>query len=273
MGYHIREIKRHTYGTFGKVREEFEEAQDANGQGNPLMVLQELSDLYGALLGFCQANYMAPPAVWHTTGEEASELGPVGFPMVELAFSLLADKAEGVAVYGAHMMPRFQQNTKEFLQEMEAFLRMVELYTLAYNIRLRDLAIMASATARAFRDGTRAGTVSEMHMVHVRNPGELLGPQLVSYSPATGWKYPEGMDKGAAEQSLKEKTMGTYRANDNNDEELADATGTDLRAAAEASTAVLAKRAIKWAEVFAFFSPEALFEMVKHLPFPGEDCE
>jgi NTP pyrophosphatase (non-canonical NTP hydrolase) len=49
MSYHLTEIPKGTYGEFSKINEEFLEAADALNQDNPLMVLQELSDMLGAV--------------------------------------------------------------------------------------------------------------------------------------------------------------------------------------------------------------------------------
>ena len=48
-GYHISNIPRGKAGELSKVLEEVHEAMDADQQGVKLMVLQELSDLYGAI--------------------------------------------------------------------------------------------------------------------------------------------------------------------------------------------------------------------------------
>lgn len=51
-GYHLRPIS--TQGTFGstsKIREELEELEEAVEQGNPILALCELADLYGAIEG------------------------------------------------------------------------------------------------------------------------------------------------------------------------------------------------------------------------------
>ena len=49
MGYHLTEIEKGELGKFSKIREEFLEAEDSFSQGNPIMVLLELSDLIGAI--------------------------------------------------------------------------------------------------------------------------------------------------------------------------------------------------------------------------------
>jgi hypothetical protein len=57
MGYHQKEIKRGVYGEFSKIKEEFEEAEDAFIQENPIMLLLELSDLLGAVEKYCSSKY------------------------------------------------------------------------------------------------------------------------------------------------------------------------------------------------------------------------
>lgn len=49
MSYHIAVIPCGVYGDCSKITEEFLEAQDALDQQNPVMVIQELSDLIGAI--------------------------------------------------------------------------------------------------------------------------------------------------------------------------------------------------------------------------------
>ena len=48
-GYHLRHIPKGTLGELSKVREELEEALDAEEQGCRVMILIELSDLVGAI--------------------------------------------------------------------------------------------------------------------------------------------------------------------------------------------------------------------------------
>jgi hypothetical protein len=49
MSYHLTVIPKGKLGEFSKVEEEFLEAKDAVAQNNPLMALQECSDLIGAI--------------------------------------------------------------------------------------------------------------------------------------------------------------------------------------------------------------------------------
>lgn len=51
MGLHAREISRGVYGELSKVREELEEAEDAQEQGLDLMLFMELADIIGAVEG------------------------------------------------------------------------------------------------------------------------------------------------------------------------------------------------------------------------------
>ena len=48
-GYHVTVINKGVIGELSKLREEIEEAEDAERQGVKVMVLVELSDLYGAM--------------------------------------------------------------------------------------------------------------------------------------------------------------------------------------------------------------------------------
>lgn len=53
MGYHLRETKKGQLGQLSKIEEELDEAKEAAEQGNRILLLCELSDLYGALEAFC----------------------------------------------------------------------------------------------------------------------------------------------------------------------------------------------------------------------------
>ena len=56
-GYHIMDIPRGNYGELSKVFEEFMEVKDAETQGVRIMTLVELSDLYGAIVGYLEAQF------------------------------------------------------------------------------------------------------------------------------------------------------------------------------------------------------------------------
>ena len=56
MGYHNKEIPRGKFGEFSKIKEEFLEAEDAFEQDNKVMMLVELSDLLGAIEGYCSKH-------------------------------------------------------------------------------------------------------------------------------------------------------------------------------------------------------------------------
>jgi len=55
-GYHIREIPRGILGKASKVYEEATELLDAEEQGNHILVLCELADIYGAIKA-CAEKY------------------------------------------------------------------------------------------------------------------------------------------------------------------------------------------------------------------------
>jgi hypothetical protein len=55
MGFHRRNIPKGEYGKRSKVREELEEAEDAEEQGINLLLLFELSDMIGAIGGVAES--------------------------------------------------------------------------------------------------------------------------------------------------------------------------------------------------------------------------
>lgn len=56
-GYHLKDIPHGVYGEYSKICEEYEEFIDAMDQNNPVMALQELSDLLGAIEGFTMRKH------------------------------------------------------------------------------------------------------------------------------------------------------------------------------------------------------------------------
>lgn len=56
-GYHLKEIPKRNYGSFGKIMEELEELNDAHEQGSKIMQLVELADVYGAIEGYLQERF------------------------------------------------------------------------------------------------------------------------------------------------------------------------------------------------------------------------
>ena len=57
LGYHTVEIPKGEFGKATKIFEEFHEFKDALQQNNPIMALQELSDLIGAIEGYTLNTY------------------------------------------------------------------------------------------------------------------------------------------------------------------------------------------------------------------------
>ena len=49
MGYHTKVIEKGVLGEFSKIKEEFEELEDAISQNDSILTLCELSDLAGAI--------------------------------------------------------------------------------------------------------------------------------------------------------------------------------------------------------------------------------
>ena len=56
-GYHNRVIQKGVYGEISKIREELEELEDAAEQGNRIMELIELSDMWGAMRKYLQTHF------------------------------------------------------------------------------------------------------------------------------------------------------------------------------------------------------------------------
>lgn len=56
-GYHLVEPKRGTFGELSKIYEEIDELKDAENQDATLMLLQELSDVIGAIEGYLAKHH------------------------------------------------------------------------------------------------------------------------------------------------------------------------------------------------------------------------
>lgn len=56
-GYHLVDIPKGVLGESSKIAEELAELQDAEGQGDRIMALVELADLYGAVELYLAKQY------------------------------------------------------------------------------------------------------------------------------------------------------------------------------------------------------------------------
>lgn len=56
-GYHLVDIPKGVVGMPSKINEEVAEFNDALAQGNPVMAIHELSDLYGAMEAWLQSHH------------------------------------------------------------------------------------------------------------------------------------------------------------------------------------------------------------------------
>lgn len=54
MGYHLKQITKGEIGAFSKIREEFQELEDAVDQKDSVLILCELSDLLGAIEAYSE---------------------------------------------------------------------------------------------------------------------------------------------------------------------------------------------------------------------------
>lgn len=57
MGYHKVKIEKGVIGKFSKIKEEFQELEDAYNQKDKILQLCELSDLIGAIELYCSVNF------------------------------------------------------------------------------------------------------------------------------------------------------------------------------------------------------------------------
>ena len=53
FGYHKTNIEKGKLGTTSKIQEELDELKDAENQSSKIMIMVELSDLYGAIEEYC----------------------------------------------------------------------------------------------------------------------------------------------------------------------------------------------------------------------------
>ncbi len=57
MSYHLTEIKKGILGELSKIQEELDEAIDSESQGSKIMILNELSDLVGAVEAYLEKHH------------------------------------------------------------------------------------------------------------------------------------------------------------------------------------------------------------------------
>ena len=57
MGYNLTKISKGKLGAVSKIREELEELEDAEKQGNKILALCEVADLYGAIEAYLEITH------------------------------------------------------------------------------------------------------------------------------------------------------------------------------------------------------------------------
>lgn len=57
MAYHKRKIKKGVVGEFSKIREEFEELEDAFEQSDKVLQICEMTDLLGAIEAYSKKEF------------------------------------------------------------------------------------------------------------------------------------------------------------------------------------------------------------------------
>lgn len=138
QGYHLSEITKGKYGTWGKVVEEWQEFKDALNQKSSIMSLVELSDLYGALAGYRKIAYNENLPAAHALTQFPSiiEVCDLELRFFAMSGSLTDDR-----------------NFKPYLRD---FLACLNIYLLQkYKLGLSDLDIFSLITARVFQNGYR----------------------------------------------------------------------------------------------------------------------
>jgi hypothetical protein len=60
MSYHQKPIQKGTLGEFSKIREEFQELEDAIEQESPILQLCELADMIGAIEAYSNKKWNIP---------------------------------------------------------------------------------------------------------------------------------------------------------------------------------------------------------------------
>ena len=71
MGYHLREIPKGVLGEWSKVEEELAEFEDAKEQGSKILMLVELSDIWGALVAYTLKHNSEKD--WYQKSDNASK--------------------------------------------------------------------------------------------------------------------------------------------------------------------------------------------------------
>lgn len=138
-GYHIREIENGVFGQFSKIKEEFDEFLDALDQNCTLMALLELSDLLGALEGYCLKKNISFTDLISKSVEAAAVVHPERKTDLHFRFSQITQAT----------------SQEEVIARLEDFLVDVVLYVETFNLRMLDLLTMSKITQRAFISGHR----------------------------------------------------------------------------------------------------------------------
>jgi len=138
-GYHIREIENGVFGQFSKIKEEFEEFLDAQDQNCTLMALLELSDLLGAVEGYCEKKSISFTSLISSSVEAAAVVHPENISDLKSSFNTLTQSL----------------TQEDLVKNLQAFLIDVVLHAEQFNLRMIDLLTMSKITQRAFLSGHR----------------------------------------------------------------------------------------------------------------------
>lgn len=155
MGYHLIDIPRGEYGELSKVAEELIELKDALQQNANIMVLCELSDLHGAIIGVMKKHKFGNATLF-------SLRLPFGFePNQTRTLVHLVDIIDHNVAAVMKLQKRIEEDGPVgHIQAMADCLGNVAVVLLSVlhnypGFSLGDLAVMANLTSRAFTSGAR----------------------------------------------------------------------------------------------------------------------
>lgn len=140
FGYHLKHIQKGILGEFSKVEEEFEEFEDALEQNNPIMVIVELVDMYGAIQKYREKYQLE--SNYEGFGESDFDLSETQIILKNIM-----------------VMCRYFVDVNE-PERIDANLTHLEINIIAYlqyyNLTKENILTMLDATERAFKSGRRS---------------------------------------------------------------------------------------------------------------------
>lgn len=138
-GYHLEDITKGQFGEKSKIIEELKELRDAMNQGNRIMLLQELSDIIGAIIGYySKHDSVNVPSFWNTNEYYDFDSTITWVNVLITKLEVATDENENVYVI------------KTVYNTISKYIN-----TAYKNLCINDLHIMALTTKRVFESGVR----------------------------------------------------------------------------------------------------------------------